>query len=440
MKLKELTRGKGLAFLESIALLAIIVIMLFMSFGTIFTLSLNVSDEFKEDLDDVIYELTGEDDVQISKEIDINFMFLVKTATTIVDIVEAIDGMDDSDSSKDPTEKLNDEDLQNMVDLVVFAFALVSRFGDIAEIDDIEELDSKTVINAILFIICVIYLIIFTLILVLTLAFATLGAVFSFLISGKKTGKASARISKSIHRIIKLFPGLIFIQLLTTEIEYGSAITGILWLCVAALGIGVLVSRLKKYAKPDFKYLNVLQAVSAVSVAGLVVFVLNLLKTDILVEAFYQVFTVEFFESIVDGKVDFIPLVFLVLLAISVSIALKSIPRVVTRFACMSKSKSAVHIAKAVMALLVVIVPFVMMNYDQVGFSLNDDQYSSFIIASVGVVVMLVAEIVLAVLTDNLCDDSTEDNQMKIVTGAYVYNFAEESEATEAVPEEKAAE
>lgn len=439
MKLKELTRGKGLALLENIALLAIIVIMLFMSFGTIFSLSLEVSDEFEEDLNDVIYELTGENDVQFSKEIDINFMFLVKTATTIVDIIEVIDDIDNNSSSDAPAEKLDDEDLQNMVDLVVFAFALVSRFGDIMEIDDIEELDSKTVINAIVFIICVVYLIVFTLILVLTLVFASIGALFSFLISGKKTGKASARISKSIHRIIKLFPGLIFIQLFTTEIEYGSAITGILWLCVAALAIGVLVSRLKKYDGPDFKYLNILQGVSAVSVAGLVMFVLNLLETDIILEALYQVFTVEFIENLVDGNVEIIPLVFLLLLIISVSIALKSIPRVVTRFACMSKSKSAVHIAKAVMSLLVVIVPFVMMNYDKVGFSLSDDQYTCFILASVGVVIMLVAEIALAVLTDNFCDDCTEDNQMKIVTGAYVYNFAEESEG-EAAPEEKAAE
>ena len=437
MKLKELTRGKGLALLENVALLAIIVIMLFMSFGTIFTLSLNVSDEFEEDLNDIVYDLTGEKDVQFNKDIDINFMFLVKTATTIVDIVEAIDGMDNDNS--DPTEKLDEEDLQNMVDLVVFAFALVSRFGDIMDIDDIDQLDSKTVINALLFIICVIYLIIFTLILVLTLAFATLGAVFSFLISGKKTGKASARISKSIHRIIKLFPGLLFIRLLTNEIEYGSAITGILWLCVAALGIGFVVSRVKKYDKPAFKYLNVLQIVSAVSVAGLVVFVLNLLKTDILLEAFYQIFTVEFIESIVDGKVDFIPLVFLVILLFSARLALKSIPRVVTRFACMSKSRSAVHIAKAIFALLIVVVPFVMMNYDAVGFTLNDDQYSAFILASVGVVIMLVAEIVLAALSDNLCDDCSEADQMKVVTGAYVYNFAEE-ETAEAAPEEKAAE
>ncbi len=432
MKLNELTRGKGLAFLESVALLAIIVIMLFMSFGTIFTLSLDIKGEFKEDLNDVIHELTGEENVEINEEIDINFMFLVNTALTIVDIVEAINSVDDNDSSSNPAEKLDEEDLQNMINIVAFGFALVSKFGDIAEIDDIEKIDAKTVINAILFVICVIYLIFFTVILVLTLAFATLGAVFSFLISGKKAGKASARISKSIHRVIKIFPGLIFIQLFTTEIEYGSAITGILWLCVAALAVGVVASRVKKYDKPGFKYLNILQLVSAVSVAGLVMFVLNILETDIILEAFYQTFDIDFFKSIVNEKVEFIPLIFLFLLLICVPMALRSIPRVVTRFACMSKSKSAVHIAKAVMALFAVIVPFVMLNYKEVGFTLNDDQYTALILAAVGLGIMLAAEIALAILTDNFCDDCTEDEQMKIVTGAYLYDFAEADKVEEA--------
>ena len=424
MKLKELTRGKGLARLESLALLAIIIIMLLTSFGTIFTLSLNVSDDFEEKLDSVLYELTGEEDIKLSKEINVDFMFLVKTVTTIVDVVTVLDDLEDDKSSDNPpVENLSEEELKSLTDLVVFAFAIVSRFGDITEIDDIKQMNAKTVIDAIIFFVCIIYFIFFTITIVLTLFFATLKAIFGFLFSGRNAGKAAARISSSIYRVIKRFPGLVVILLLTDEIKYGSAVNSLLILCIASLGIGLLVSRLKKYDSGDFKYLNILQAVSAVSVVGLVMFVLNVIKTNILMEGLYQTFTVEFIENLSDGDVDFPLLMFIVLLFVSVYIALRSIPRVVTRFACMSNSRSPANIAKTFLTLFAIAIPVIMMNYEGIGFKLSDDQYTSFILASVGIGIMFIAEIVLSVLIDHLCDDCSEENQQKILSGAYVYLF-----------------
>jgi len=423
MKFKELTRGKGLARLESLALLAIVIIMLLTSFGTIFTLSLNVSEDFEEKLDSVLYELTGEEDIKLNKEIDVDFMFLVKTATTIADVVTALEDLENGEGGNTPAEKLSDEELQSLTDLVVFAFAIISRFGDITEIEDIEMLDVKSVIDAIIFIVCIIYFIFFTVTLVLTLLFGTLKAVFGFLISGRNAGKASARISSSIYRVIKRFPGLVVILLLTDEIKYGSAVNSLLILCIASLGIGLLVSRLKKYDTGEFKYLNILQIVSAVSVVGLVMFVLNLIETNILMEGLYQTFTLEFIENLADGNADFFALVLIILLFVSVFIALKSLPRVVTRFACMSNSNSPAKIAKMFLTLFAIVIPVVMMNYEVIGFKLSDAQYTSFILASVGIGIMFVAEIVLSVLVDHFCDDSSEENQQKILSGAYVYLF-----------------
>ena len=89
----------------------------------------------------------------------------------------------------------------------------------------------------------------------------------------------------------------------------------------------------------------------------------------------------------------------------------------------MSNSRSPASIAKMFLTLFAIVIPVVMMSYEGVEFKLSDAQCTSFILASVGIGIMFVSEIVLSVLVDHLCDDSSEENQQKILSGAYVYLF-----------------
>ena len=110
--------------------------------------------------------------------------------------------------------------------------------------------------------------------------------------------------------------------------------------------------------------------------------------------------------------------------------------KIVTRLACMSKSKSSTHIAVTVIGLLAVIAPFILMNTD-FNLTLADSEMTAFVLAAIGIVLMLAAEITLKILSDKLCPTVSSKRRKEIVTGSYIY---EEATAEEAPVEETPAE
>jgi len=92
MKLKELTRGKGLVRLQSIILLLLVLVMLFMSFGTVFTLDVEMNNDVRGSLEDILQTITGSKNLEIPEEIKVNFMTFIKSIASITKIVKAVKG------------------------------------------------------------------------------------------------------------------------------------------------------------------------------------------------------------------------------------------------------------------------------------------------------------------------------------------------------------
>ena len=439
---KDLTHGKGLVKLQSIVLLVLIIAMLFMSFGTIFTIEVDgMSKSDKKELSNFLEEELDLD-VKLPDKVDVNAFTLIKIAGSVKKLIESLD------NSKNV--KLTKADEEELLKVAVILYVCA---GPILSEDGLDNIDGDnaiaTIINLAIELLipffCFIYLMILAIIIAISLLIASIRAILGFFNAELDNGEVVANMSKSIHRIIKLFPAILLIRLFCTDYKYGSAIIGILVLSVLALVLGVVVSRLKKYEPADFKYLNVLQIISAVSVIGLALFVFSILKTDIFMVGLRSVFDTYFFEYMIDGgEFPVVPFILLLVLFATVSSAVKAIPRILTRVACMSKTKSAVHIPSAVIAFIAVIIPSVMKGNEfiaeDVKFELTNAAQSSMSLAIVGLVIMLVAEIALKVVPNYVCEDCTKENRQKIVTGAYYIEIEDAPAAEEVAAEAPAAE
>lgn len=432
MKLKELTRGKGLVRLQSIILIVLVLVMLFMSFGTVFTLDVNMNNSVRGELTKILKNVTGSSSVQIPEEVNVNFMTFVKSITSIAKITKAVTQAVNEDTTP---EKLSDKEIQDLVDTLTFTYVAIYGFVDVLKTGGLSgngDLMARF-IDAFISFICTFYLMIIAIRIFIMLLFAALKAIRSFLKSDCDAGEVVANLDKSIHRIIKIFPQLVIIRLLSSNYTYGSAVVGIFTLSVAALALGLVVSRLKKYEPADFKFLNVFQIISAVSILGLAIFVFSILKTNIFIEAVHAVLDKQFFTDLFNKEPDLLPLIMFVVLVATVTAGIKAIPSVLTRAACMSKSKSAVNVFGTVIAFLAVLGP-ALIRVSGKDFELTGDAKSNFTVAVIGLGIMLAAEIALKVLPDKLCADCSIENRQKIVTGAYFVEFEDEAPAVAEAP------
>jgi hypothetical protein len=120
-------------------------------------------------------------------------------------------------------------------------------------------------------------------------------------------------------------------------------------------------------------------------------------------------------------------LAFLILLFPSVSGSLKSINRITTKVACISGAKSPIYVASSVGALFAIIVPAAMLPFGESVLYLNPDQFLSFILAAVGAVIMLAAEILLSSLCKKFGPEVSFENRRRILGGTYVFEWVEDT-------------
>ncbi len=412
-KFLQALRGKSLTVIENCICLTLVLVMCVLSFGTIFTVSFDLDDETRANINEVLTEVAGssEEPIVIKEKIDVNFAFLLKSAKLIPDIVESASSTLDSVANGEaPTTDPNDTSKisQDLVDFVVFLFAILASINSFWLVG-----------------VCNLLLLSLVITLPLIVLFSAFFALLGFLFNLKNPGKASHKISKAFHRILNIFPLLLLILVFLPDVKFGGAVYGILALCLVGIGIGLLVSRIKPYDGDDFKYINLLQATSALSLVGYVLFFVNIVKSKLFNSVFAAVSgraVTELASSVAtgSGEVDTVPLVMAVVLVYAAYSVIKSMTRLVTRFACMSKSKSPTHVFKALLGLLVAVIPIVMMSGD-INLTLTSAQKGNFAAMIVGLVLMLAAEIALYVLPNKLCPNCTAERRREIVTGSYVH-------------------
>ncbi len=424
MKLKSLARGKGMSRIQNIIIFALILIMAFMSYGTYFSISFEIDDELEADINEALYEITGDDDIKISDSVDIGPMLFVNVASSIADIIEAIENVnnDSEDPIEDEDDKKKKKADQELIDLVLFAMVFSHNMTEV--VDSIEDgrVNGEAFRNALLDVIAILMLFVIMVVFSIVLTVSVIISIFVFAFGFKNPGRTSYRLSKAINRVISFLPLFIFVFLMAPSITIGDGLKNIMLVAIGAYVIGFVASRLKKYEGDDFKFLNFLHIFSFTSLAGCIMFVCFFIKSGMLAETFKATLSRSFLEELFDGTVDIIPIVVLVGAIVAFSLALCSIKRVPSRFACMSKSKRGAHIVKAVFALFAAIVPALMLYFPGSEFTLESDQMMAFLLYSAGLIIMLVSEILLASFSKKctLCD---KDRRAEIIRGSYVYDF-----------------
>ena len=430
--------GKILTMAQSIGLAVLLLVICFASFGSMFTMDVDLDLEARIEITEMINDMSGDDaeDIEIPEKIEVSLPFMIKSIGSIGDVIKSASEMAKDADEADVEEKVEDaEDLakdvmsQDFVNLIVFFMALFSSFG------------SSFVLG-----ICHIFLLSLVFIVPITALVNMLIGGIGLLRNLQEPDVAITKVSKGFSGVLGMFPLLLLVKVLIPELQLGGGIVTILVMCCIGLAISLVCSRLKYYEKPDFKYLNVLQILSACSLGAFLIFFFNMANSSIMATIFKRLGSYavkEVGSALVKEKEspDLIPMLLVLVFVVVLFMIINYLEQIFTRLTCMSKSKSDTHIVTTVIGLAIIVIPMILMNSEEFALKFSDADSSAFTMVCVGLVLMLVIEIVLKILSKSLCADVSADRRKEIVTGAYVYVDTEEAPAAEeAVAEEAPAE
>ncbi|MBQ8331028.1 MAG: hypothetical protein IJX94_00835 [Clostridia bacterium] len=435
--------GKALTMAQSICLAVLLLVICFTSFGSMFTLDVDMDAESRVEVAKMINDMSGDKavNVEIPEKIEVSLPFMIKSVGAIGDVVKSVsemakdakeaDGYDDSEALDEKTNDMKDTAKnivsQDLVNLIVFFFALFASFK------------SSIVLG-----LCHLFLLAMVFVVPIVALINTLIGVIGLLCNLKEPNNAMRRVSNGFSGVLAMFPLLLLVKLLIPDLQLGSGIVTMLVMCCIGLGVSLVCSRLKYYEKPDFKYLNVMQGLSACSLGAFLLFFLNIANSDIMATIFKRLgsYAVNEVKNTVASAAakqtqspDVLPILLVLVFVVVLFLTVNYLAQIFTRLACMSKSKSDSHIVTTSIALLVIVIPVILMN-TEFELKLNDADSSAFVMVCVGLILMLAIEIVMKALSKSLCGDVPAERRKEIVTGSYVYEEAVEAPAEEVAAEE----
>ena len=462
--LAKVLPGKALMFIQNLVCFLLILVMCVMSFGTIFTVRVELSDSMRGTLEGIIRVVEPEGSesgsLVIPEEIDVSLPYLIKSTAKILgsaknlmsvwndiqDLQRSANSLkekkDSLDSTADDLNSAKEEGIEGVAGVQEGLTNVQSEMDSVQkELDEVEQKLEKVkndlramitpeLVNILalaftllscfgsnmLLALSYIFLLCMVVTIPLTAVVQGIIALISFFVRLTRPERAFHRVARSFAGIFGLLPLILLVKLLVPSVQLGYGVWGILACVVAGLVISLTAARLKYYDKADFKYLNVLQIVSAGSVGAFLLFFFTILQSGVvggIVERFGA------YEASSSGM-RYLSWGLIAVFFVTLVMSFDYMIHVFTRFACMSKSRSDKHIVSASIHMLTAIVPFVLM-FTEFGLSLSGRPLVYFILASVGLVLMLAAEIVLTVLDKTVCREVSKERRRAIVTGGYVY-------------------
>ena len=404
--LEKIFRPKLVSILQTLLCFALIIVLLWASLGTVFELDVNLGEKTVSLLDKV-FSAASEEGFEIPETVEVSLPFIIKSIGGaigfIISLVASLFGM-----SFEAFGNLS----QGAVDLICLIGAVISA------------LQTNLALG-----VCYAFI----LYIVFAIPISCVINLFVCLISIFKNitnlGKAFHRVGKSFAKITHKLPIVLLIVALVPDVKLGKGVVGIFAACLGGLAISLIASRLKVYEKPEFKYINLLQIFSLVSVAAFAVFYMNIGKAN-MIPAFIDATTATGLTQVRSILVD---IAFLVLYVVALVLFFKYMSKSLTRLACMSASKSDTHLVTALIGLIVAALPFAV-NAMDIGVTLSDEQFSAHIVCTVAIALIFVLELVFKILSAVLCRDVKAATKKAIVTGAYIHEPREDTlEETEKV-------
>ena len=446
-----------------------------MSFGTIFTAHIEETDKTEEMFDSVVNKF-GEEEAEMAETVEVSAPYLVKSVRFIIKSFGSVidvfkegisilgDATDMVDDARDVKEDINDldtdinsaEDAQKTADglneLESSASALENSVSNIEQkTNEAENSINKladslksegmfiSLATLILFyiqafatspILGVAYLVLtfLTVALPIVTTVCFIVALISLLVNLKDPGKAHSTISKAFGGVFVMLPTLMLFKIIAPQVKFGSGLNTIIILCVVTLVLNLIASRLKRYSSAQFKYLNLLQAVSVVSIVGYFIFLFNINGMHLFAHIWEHI-------GYINTAVDIAITVIVVFAFISLLFTTcKFIKKTSLRLCCMVHTGKVLardtYLVSTIFSVGLIIAPIYLM-FSPLELDFANDMIS-FVLFSVGIILMLVCEIVLIVLKNTLCADATSEDIHAVLTGCPEATKNDSEEATPA--------
>ncbi len=427
-------------------------------------ITLNTVDN-ADDINKMLADITpeGTETFTIPETVDVSAIKIVKSVGVIAKVVkttmDAAKAEDMSNVGSDIAEVFKTEDGQETIVIALsFASTVSSNF-------DTEDTSGSGILASVLTVmvsvIALIALLVMTFVIPVMLLIATVSALISALANLSTPEEVATKIGRKLPGFISLPFTLMLFQCVVPGMTYGSGIVGICVAAILAAVLGLVISRLRSYEAPAFRYLNIVQGVSALGIVGFAVFFFNLVKTNIFTNFLHGKFA-EYVASVAVESMKKEPkpvnnayLIDLALIFVYVIFALSSVAyleKCVQRLACSASANKKgafpkdTCIVRAILMLAVYILPTVVIGrksfyndptvLDGVGdeslLVLNADESSALKMVLVGTIIMLVAEIALIVLKAVFCKGMNRESMTALMSGADETVETVETEAAEA--------
>lgn len=455
---KSILPVKVLTLIQNLICLAVIVGVVALSFGTIFTAT--VGDTASDKYANIIHTLDSEADVpEMPKTVDVSLPYIVKSVGSLGTVIkgtasslksvandakdlnntandinqstsntESINSVEDIENAMQAKDELqnNVNDMQNSVENINKSTSEIAKSlknEDFVKLVALFAIIGEAFSQSLLLGIVYVILIILAVFIPVYAAIRALIALISFFIHLAKPQKAFSSISKAYTAVLALFPVLWLLKIIAPAIEFSTGVTTIVALLVVGIAVNLIASRLKSYTPVQFKYVNTLQLVSVAAIAGYFLFMVNLSKTNIF----------EHIWDILPGYIDnsgiqnaILPILIILVMIGFLFTACKCIATTACRLACMiptpktatgSETKFArdSHIFAAIVPLITVAAPVVLMVTD---FKLDlGDDMNAFILFAAGAVIMFVSELLMMILKKTVCHGLTPIDAHAVLTG-----------------------
>lgn len=437
---KSLLPVKALTLIQNIVCLLVMLVIVIMSFGPIFTAEVNKTDKAVDIFEKVVNSVGGNESVEMPDTVEISAPYVVKSVGSLGKVLKsALNTLKDASAANDAVNNAQSE-MQN--DPMNAEGAMEDASKDIenlqnsaselsAELKDEDFVSFLTLVVVVItafgenILLGIVYVALIVLAIMLPI-YATIRfiiALVSFFCHLVSPDRSFSTISKGYGAVLAMFPALWLMKIIAPAVKFSTGVTLMVALLVAGLVINFVASRLKAYTPAQFKYINMLQITSAVAVIGYFVFMLNISGMNMFGHIWEALPAFAKSAKLTDLILPYLMVMAMIYL---LSLAAKYVAKIACRLACMVpapkvaagcpvKYAKDTYMFSAALSLGLIAAPIVLM-VAKFNLDLGDDMIS-FILFSAGIAVMFIAELLMVILKKTLCANVTAEDVHAVLTG-----------------------
>ena len=420
----KLIPTKTLTLIQGIICILIAAVMLALSFGTVFTVTVSPSESSEELIKKISDKVTddGEEPIEIPESVNVSLVSIIVNAVKIPRVVNAvIDAANDIDKLENDVE--NSDGVEDIETVEGDAEAVSSDIEALADSFRDKEFCGfvfmmvESFRSSILLGIAYLFLLIMVIALPFAVTISFIVMLIKYFIKVKHPEYSFSSAAKGVGFVFGVLPVFWLIDVIIPEARLSGNIKIMTALCAVAVMLCIVASRLKCYNKEEFKYLNIIQAISLGGFIGWCLFFFGIKEMGLFTKICESNFVI--FSSNMDVKSLGIALTVAVLLIVFVCASLKYVKDTLFRLAGMvsvgKHSKHDLYLAEAIFAILTVITVLVAVAVPpEISIS---DQMGAFSMLAAGALIILAAEICMMILPSQFDSKATLDEMKGVLAG-----------------------